>query len=132
VQPIHACSSSRAILAFMDDDEIARLIPERLRRLTDRTVTTVEGLYVELRETRRRGYSICDEEMAIGITSVAVPVDIGPATGLMSLGIVGPTKRIYARGIDDIGRDLSVMVGRASPRLSNPVQHAAGVHDWVI
>lgn len=131
-RPLHACSSSRAILAFMDPAETARLLPKRLDKLTDRTVVDVDGLRLELEATRRRGYAVCDEEIDDGVTSVAVPVDIGSVGGVLSLGVVGPRKRIRDRGVDRIGKDLGVMVGNTSHRLRGFEAQVVKVHDWVI
>lgn len=111
-RPLHACSSSRAILAFLGDDEIDRLLPAHLPVLTDRTVVDRAAVMAELTATRARGYAICDEEIDEGITSVAVPIPRGVAGPTFSIGVVGPKKRIDACGIDAIGEELIVMVGR--------------------
>ncbi len=131
-RPLHACSSSRAILAFLDPAEIARSLPERLDRLTDRTVADIDGLRLELEATRRRGYAVCDEEIDDGVTSVAVPVEIGSVGGLLSLGVVGPRKRINDRGIDNIGRELGIMVGGTAHRLKGFETQVVDIQDWII
>ena len=116
VRPLHACSSSRAILAFLGEAEIARLLPERLDPLTDRTVVDRDGIAAELAATRARGYAICDEEIDEGVTSVAVPLPGGSAGPVFSVGVVGPKKRIAGYGIADIGTLLGEMAGRGATR----------------
>ena len=132
VRPIHACSSSRAILAFLAEDQRNTLIPTRLDRLTDRTITDIGALRDELAATRARGYAVCDEEIDEGVTSVAVPVDIGSVGAMLSLGIVGPRKRIRAYGVDAAGHELGAMVGCMSPGAVAGSVSVSQIHDWVI
>ncbi len=88
VRPAHACSASRAILAFLSKEKIDRILADDLTAFTDRTITERDALEYELAMTKNRGYAICDEEIDIGISSVAAPVIVGRAGVVCSMGIV--------------------------------------------
>jgi DNA-binding IclR family transcriptional regulator len=47
--------------------------------MTDRSVTTVDGLLAELDETRRAGYAIDREQAALGRCAIGVPIRRGAA-----------------------------------------------------
>lgn len=109
VRPAHACSASRAILAFLPKAQAAAIIGDECEAFTDRTITDMEGLEHELAVTRSRGYSICDEEIDPGITSIAAPVIIGRAGVVYSLGVVSFARRIHEQGIARIGEYMNAM-----------------------
>ncbi|WP_231714946.1 IclR family transcriptional regulator [Enhydrobacter aerosaccus] len=72
--PAHAVSAGLAMLSTMDDEEVARLLPGRLPRITSETLTTREDLLAELGRVRRRGYSISRGAWRIDVAGIAVPV----------------------------------------------------------
>jgi IclR family transcriptional regulator, pca regulon regulatory protein len=45
-----------------------------LERFTPRTITSLRELLRELAASRERGYTVCDEEIELGVRSIAVPV----------------------------------------------------------
>ena len=65
--------------------------PERLRRDGDRA--------------RRRGWAITADELEVGLTGVAVPVEGPRGDVVAALGVSGPTPRMEGR-LDDLGRRL--------------------------
>lgn len=73
--PAHCTSLGRAILAYQPDDEVeAYLDRVRLEALTPKTITSKTGLREALRTTRAQGYAIIDEELELGLRSIAVPL----------------------------------------------------------
>jgi IclR family transcriptional regulator, pca regulon regulatory protein len=76
--PSHATSMGRALLAFLpDEDQQAFLLHAPYPRLTSRTITDADGMRRELGKIRERGYALVDEELELGLRSIAVPI---PAT----------------------------------------------------
>jgi len=106
VRPAHACSSARAILAFMPQDEIDDVLGEDFTALTDRTITDRAAVLEALRLTKERGYAVCDEEVDVGITSVAVPAIVGRAGVICSIGVVAASRRMHELGLSAIGQFL--------------------------
>jgi IclR family transcriptional regulator, pca regulon regulatory protein len=73
--PAHATSMGRVLLAALPPAALEDYLAEApLTRLTDRTVTDPERLRAEVVEVRQRGYCIIDQELELGVRSVAVPV----------------------------------------------------------
>lgn len=73
--PAYATSMGRVLLADRSDPEIeAYLASTELRPLTRFTVTDPEALRAELARVREQGYAVCDQQLALGLRSVAVPI----------------------------------------------------------
>jgi IclR family transcriptional regulator, acetate operon repressor len=90
--PLHATSLGKAIGATLPDEQVRALLSaEGMPRLTDNTITDVEGFLVELAEVRRRGFALDDGESEADGRSVAVAISGPPLSAAMSLG--GPTSR---------------------------------------
>jgi DNA-binding IclR family transcriptional regulator len=106
VRPAHACSASRAILAFLPKAKAAAIMGDGFEAFTDRTLVSKDAIERELTLTRERGYAICDEEIDPGIASIAAPVIVGRAGVVYSLGIVSFAKRIHEHGIPTVGEYL--------------------------
>jgi len=106
IRPAHACSASRAILAFLPQEQAAAIMGDDCKAFTEKTISDSEALKNELAATRQRGYAVCDEEIDPGICSVAAPVIVGRAGVVYSLGIVSFAKRIHEQGIPVIGEYL--------------------------
>jgi IclR family pca regulon transcriptional regulator len=73
--PAYCTSMGRVLLAFLPPEQLelylnrAELIPH-----TTRTITSVEKLRLTLRNVRRLGYALVDQELEVGLRSLAVPV----------------------------------------------------------
>ncbi|WP_214370129.1 IclR family transcriptional regulator C-terminal domain-containing protein [Pseudonocardia sp. H11422] len=73
--PAYATSMGRVLLAALPPAEreatLAGLRPEPL---TDRTITDPDGLRRELDAVRAAGYCVVDQELELGLSSLAVPI----------------------------------------------------------
>src|ERR1700736_1594910 len=73
--PAFCTSMGRILLATLPAEALeAYLAQTELKRFTERTVTTVEKLRQVLRLVSRNGYSIVDQELELGLRSMAVPI----------------------------------------------------------
>src|SRR5690606_23589948 len=76
--PAYSTSMGKVLLAFLDDDvledRLARLRPESH---TPYTITDVDALRSHLMDVRASGYALNDQELEIGLRSVAAPVRDG-------------------------------------------------------
>jgi IclR family acetate operon transcriptional repressor len=72
----HARASGKMLLATLPEAALdAYLAIHPLRQVTANTITEENALREELRKTRRRGYSIDEEEFREGVTCLGVPVE---------------------------------------------------------
>jgi IclR family pca regulon transcriptional regulator len=81
--PAYATSMGRVLLAQLADDEFERYLAETtFERLTSRTVTNPARLRTIVRDVKRQGYAIVDQELEEGLRAVAAPIrgaDVGSA-----------------------------------------------------
>jgi IclR family pca regulon transcriptional regulator len=73
--PAYAGSLGKVLLAGLNDEELNR----RMRKMdfypiTPRTILSKRKLWAEIKETRERGYSICDKELSMDMYSIGVPL----------------------------------------------------------
>jgi IclR family pca regulon transcriptional regulator len=73
--PAYATSMGRVLLAELDPAELDSFLSRaELRPLTDGTLTTTPALRHELDRVRRQGWALVDEELEVGLRSVAAPI----------------------------------------------------------
>jgi IclR family acetate operon transcriptional repressor len=71
----HATATGKAILAWLPEAEIARVIADTgLRRFTDRTISTIAELMEELRLVRRNGFAMDNEEFQPGVVCIGAAI----------------------------------------------------------
>ncbi len=86
----HATAAGKAILAWLPEAEIARVIAHGgLKRFTDKTIPTIAELMEHLRLVRRNGYSLDDEEFQSGVVCVgaAIRESSGAVVGAISVSM---------------------------------------------
>jgi DNA-binding IclR family transcriptional regulator len=96
--PLHAGSSSKALLAFMDEADRERYLETAdLDPLTDLTITDPDVLRAELEEVRRRGFAKSLGERQPGAGSVAAPILDHQGRPIASMSVCGPVERFAPR-----------------------------------
>ncbi|MFK7764500.1 MAG: IclR family transcriptional regulator [Roseobacter sp.] len=114
VRPMHACSCSKAIAAFAEKDLQESILNGTLKVFTEHTKATRDDLMVEFETIRRQGFADCDQEIDIGISSVAAPIVVGNIGAAFSVGAVGPVRRFGTEYRQNIGRQLTQLATRIS------------------
>ena len=88
----------------MPDSDLTAILEKRgLPRFTDRTINTPADLRDELRVIREQGYSLDDEEHAIGLRCVAAPIFDENGKAICAISLSGPTARIGDERLGDLG-----------------------------
>jgi IclR family transcriptional regulator, pca regulon regulatory protein len=73
--PAFCTSMGRVLLAHLPPDELESFLARiQFTRYTERTIVTVDKLRPVLRLALRNGYSIVDQELELGLRSMAVPI----------------------------------------------------------
>lgn len=73
--PAFATSMGRVLLAHLPQPELDRyLASAELETLAPHTITTVEALREELARVREQGWALVDQELEVGLRSVAAPI----------------------------------------------------------
>ena len=75
--PCYCTALGKAMLAFMDDVEVRKIIDSiKFVQHTPYTVTDRDTFQRSLRLTKQRGYAINDQELTLGLKTLATPIFI--------------------------------------------------------
>ena len=73
--PAYCTSMGRVLLAALDIASRQKILGlSHLEARTDRTITDIEMLMAEMETTKGRGYALIDQEVEVGLRSIAVPL----------------------------------------------------------
>lgn len=73
--PAYQTSMGRVLLAELDDDQVADVFGRSRRdAVTEHTVRDLDALLAALRTVRDRGWSLVDQELELGVRSIAAPI----------------------------------------------------------
>ena len=128
--PTHGSASGKAILAFSTPRVQGQFLRNGgLLKLTEHTITDGQRLKAELALTRARGYGISDEELDIGLRSVAAPIMNHQGEAVAAISVSGlkdrmPTDRLHVIGRDVMAaaRQVSGTVGAAPSSITPPAR----------
>ena len=117
-QPVslHATSTGKVVLAWSTEEELARLMPRKLERYTDSTITDRAALQADLDRTRERGYATCHGEFDVSAWGVSAPV-LDRTGGLLAvLSIWGPPPRVVPERFPALGAITIEAAAKMAPR----------------
>lgn len=93
--PVYCTSMGKSLLAFLPNDELLEILNKiNLKPLTPNTITTKARLLRELEKVKKRGFSVNDKELDIGLRSVAAPVRNEHGTVVAAVNIAVPSSRV--------------------------------------
>jgi IclR family pca regulon transcriptional regulator len=117
--PAYPTSLGRVLLAGLPPREISEYLTNtKLERLTRRTVVEREKLAELIRRTGEDGYSIVEDELAIGVTALAVPVYDGAGRVVAAINCSAQTGELNEKGLDPfipLMREVAARISRALP-----------------
>ncbi|MBB5328119.1 IclR family transcriptional regulator domain-containing protein [Tunturiibacter gelidoferens] len=93
--PAYCTSMGRVLLAYLPTEQLEQYLAKAaLTPHTTRTITSVEKLRLALRNVRRNGYALVDQEYEVGLRSLAVPVYASSGRVVATLNLSGNAPRI--------------------------------------
>jgi DNA-binding IclR family transcriptional regulator len=102
--PAFCTASGKAILAYLSDDIVKKILEHGMPKRTATTIVTQEAFYEDARQIRTQGFSISRQEYEEGINAVAAPICIHP---IASISIAGPAYRLTQERMLEIGPNLA-------------------------
>jgi IclR family KDG regulon transcriptional repressor len=123
--PAHAAAGARAILAFMPEEEVERIVGDDLPRLTPNTITDPGAYRLGLEKIRRDGYSLDGEEIDIGINAVGVPIFNRDEEPVAAVVVAGPAQRITGKGKSTV----VIRARKAAAEISQRLHYRGGIAD---
>ena len=91
---LHCTGVGKCILAYLPPEEQEQVLSSQLKTMTYNTITNSEQLREEIARVRENGYAMDKEEIAIGLSCVAVPVFSAPGKTGCAISVSGMTSRI--------------------------------------
>jgi IclR family acetate operon transcriptional repressor len=106
--PLHASAMGKVLLAFNADAERRTLRGRpRLPALTPNSRVTADALRDDLESTRRRGWSVDDEESVVGVRCVGAPIRDGAGIATAAIAVQAPAVRMPDERFADLGPELA-------------------------
>jgi IclR family pca regulon transcriptional regulator len=100
--PAYATSMGRVLLAELDPAELdAFLAGARLEPLTPHTVTDPGRLRAILDEVRAQGFAIVDEELELGLRSIAAPLRGRAGRAVAALNVSAASSRVPRERLEE-------------------------------
>ncbi|PZM15348.1 IclR family transcriptional regulator [Rhizobium tubonense] len=118
--PAFCASMGRVLLAALPESE-ARAVLSRtdLKANTPNTKTDPDALMAEFRIVRAAGYAIIDQELEIGLCSIAVPVENSRGQTVAAINIGAPAAHVAA--VEMAERYLSLLL--ETQKALRPILH---------
>ncbi|MCX8116793.1 MAG: IclR family transcriptional regulator [Desulfobacterota bacterium] len=99
--PAYCTSMGKAILAFLPPKRLEALLKEmKLKPRTPFTLVSKSALKRELDKVRRTGFAINNEELSIGLRSVAAPVRNAQGEVIAAVNIAVPSSRVDLKRLE--------------------------------
>jgi IclR family pca regulon transcriptional regulator len=93
--PAYCTSMGRVLLAYLPTEQLEQYLARFTLTLhTTRTVNTVDKLRLALRNVRRNGFALVDQELEVGLRSIAVPVYAPSGRVVATVNLSGNAPRL--------------------------------------
>lgn len=100
--PAYCTSLGRVMLAHMSEQALDDYFSKvKLRALTDRTLVSEKRLREILIGVKENGYALIDEELEIGLRSIAVPIRGASGNVLAALNVGAQATRVSKRQMEE-------------------------------
>ncbi len=88
--PLYLGAASRTILASLSEEEISEILAGPIIPKTPKTPTDPQLYLNMVEDIRKKGYSVCSDDVTLGVTSIGAPIHdhTGKVIGAISLSTV--------------------------------------------
>jgi IclR family acetate operon transcriptional repressor len=116
----HTTSLGKAMLAALDDGAVRSVMGQRpLVKMTPRTHGTVAALIEDLQRGRKRGFVVSEEELSIGLNSVAAAILDRSGAPVAAINVSGSSSRLRGARLAALGAEVKKAAARISERLGH-------------
>jgi len=115
--PAYCTSMGRVLLAGLSpEDRAALLSASDIRALTPKTITDRQLLAKAIEEAGSNGYAIVDEELELGLRSIAVPLHDRSGAVVAAINVSTQSARM---SVDEMRRDFLPLLKHAAVRIED-------------
>ena len=115
--PLHCGGSAKAMLAYLDADDQARVLAGVMHAYNQHTITDPAALTAEIALTRARGYAIDSQEIVMGVYCVGVPILGRTGLPVGAISVSGTTSKTPGPGLGPLIDRLNEACQAVSRRL---------------
>jgi len=115
--PLYCAGLGKAILAFLPEADVARVVAAGLAPRTENTITDAETLRRDMATVRHRGYSVDDVENEDGVRCAGAPIFDHQNRVVASISVAGPAYRMTRERIKALGPEIRDAADEVSRRL---------------
>jgi len=126
VEAPHATSIGKAILAWLPENEIHRILAGGMKRYTERTITEVPALIESLRIVRRNGYAVDREEYRPGVICVGAAIRDQAGTVIGAISASTPLMRADDEHVALMRDEVSAATRALAAEFGDPASQANG------
>ena len=100
--PAYCTSLGRVMLAHLPEPALEEYFAKvKLRAMTEKTIVSQQRLREILDDIRQAGFAVIDEELEVGLRSIAVPVRGASGTVLAALNVGAQASRVSRRQMEE-------------------------------
>ena len=100
--PLYVGASYRSMLAFLNEEQIAKVIDEPLTAYTNNTMTDANEIRAELEKIRTCGYALSNSEYSVDVLALAMPIFNSEEQVVASITVSGPIYRFTEERVPEV------------------------------
>lgn len=124
--PLYCTGHGKAMLAYMPEEETARILSVGMPRSTPLTITTPGQMAEELSRVRDQGYAVDNGERDFELVSVAAPVWDAGGRVVATCGVSGSGQRLRPDLVPSVAATVVAAAETLSSRLGGQPPERAG------
>jgi IclR family transcriptional regulator, acetate operon repressor len=132
VEAPHATSVGKAIMAWLPEAELSRILTGGMKRFTDKTITELPALIESLRIVRRNGYAIDREEFLPGVICVGAAIRDHAGTVIGAISASTPAMRATEEHITLMRDEITAATRALSAEFGDPSSQPNGDRPQVV
>jgi IclR family pca regulon transcriptional regulator len=115
--PAYCTSMGKILLSGLDDEQLATFLKKAvLKPNTPKTITDPTALREAIEKVRRDGFAVADEELELGLRSIAVPIHDGTGGTVAALNVSTQTARF---SVAEMKREILPRLKEAAARIED-------------
>jgi len=120
----HATAVGKAMLAWLPEDDMRRILGDGMKRFTDKTITEFSDFIEALRAVRRNGYAIDREEFLPGVICVGAAIRDQAGRVIGAISASTPTMRASEEHIELMRNEIGAATRALSAEFGAPNSQA--------
>jgi IclR family acetate operon transcriptional repressor len=119
----HATSLGKAIMAWLPEAEMQRMVAHGMKRYTPTTITAIPELIDALCQVRRNGYAVDQEEFLPGVICIGAAIRDQAGTVIGAISVSTPMMRASEAHIDLMRDEIVAAADALSAQFGAPSLH---------